>query len=41
MSAIFGVLRFDGAVERCLGTMPHRMPDDRRVWYDDAIGLGL
>lgn len=46
MSAVFGVLRFDGTVvdrrevERCLGTMPHRMPDGRRVWCDEAVGLG-
>ncbi len=46
MSAIFGILRFDGemvdrrAVERCLATMPHRMPDGRRVWCDEAVGLG-
>ena len=46
MSAIFGILRFDGAVvdrrdvARCLGTMQHRMPDGRRVWCDEAIGLG-
>jgi asparagine synthase (glutamine-hydrolysing) len=46
MSAIAGILRFDGApvsrsdLERQLGTMAHRGPDRRRVWRDGLLGLG-
>jgi asparagine synthase (glutamine-hydrolysing) len=46
MSAIFGILRFDGGavnsseLERMAGAMAHRMPDGRKFMVDGAIGLG-
>ncbi len=46
MSAIFGILRFDGAnadrreLERMAGRMAHRGPDGRKLSVDGRIGLG-
>jgi asparagine synthase (glutamine-hydrolysing) len=46
MSAIFGVLRFDGEpapagdLDRMGATLAHRGPDGRRVVIDGSIGLG-
>jgi asparagine synthase (glutamine-hydrolysing) len=46
MSAIFGVLRFDGAtvssrdLERMSNTLAHRGPDGHKFVVDGAIGLG-
>jgi asparagine synthase (glutamine-hydrolysing) len=46
MSAIFGILRFDGApaaprdVERMGRVLAHRAPDGRAVAVDGAMGLG-
>jgi asparagine synthase (glutamine-hydrolysing) len=46
MSAIFGILRFDGVdvsareLERMGNTLAHRGPDGRKVVADGAIGLG-
>lgn len=46
MSAIFGILRFDGAgvsardLERMSNTLAHRGPDGRKFTIDGAVGLG-
>jgi len=46
VSAIFGILRFDGAavnprdLERMSNTLAHRGPDGRKFSVDGAIGLG-
>jgi asparagine synthase (glutamine-hydrolysing) len=46
VSAIFGIVRFDGAdvsasdLERMGNTMAHRGPDGREVAVDGAVGLG-
>ena len=46
MSAIFGILRFDGAeassrdLERMSNTMAHRGPEGRKFITDGAVGLG-
>ena len=46
MSAIFGILRFDGGavlpgeMERMGGTLAHRGPDGRSIAVDGTVGLG-
>jgi asparagine synthase (glutamine-hydrolysing) len=46
MSAIFGILRFDGEaaapadLERMAGALRHRGPDGRRIFADGPVGLG-
>jgi asparagine synthase (glutamine-hydrolysing) len=46
MSAIFGILRFDGAavsagdLERMGATLRHRGPDGRKAFADGCVGLG-
>jgi asparagine synthetase B (glutamine-hydrolysing) len=46
MSAIFGILRFDGGavnprdLERMGNTLAHRGPDGRKFTVDGAVGLG-
>jgi asparagine synthase (glutamine-hydrolysing) len=46
MSAIFGILRFDGAevnpreLERMSNTLAHRGPDGRKFVVDGPLGLG-
>lgn len=46
MSAIFGILRFDGGevsardLERMSNTLAHRGPDGRKFVVDGAVGLG-
>ena len=46
MSAIFGILRFDGGevsardLERMVNTLAHRGPDGRKVVADGPVGLG-